>query len=69
MVHFKIKDAIPREERKARNLQEDLILCELTEVTFSEEETQPNPTKYYTDKEGVCLYRDELLSMFYDRVC
>lgn len=68
MVHFKIKDAIPCEERKARNLHEDLFLSELTEVTFSEEETQPTATKYFIDKEGVCVYREELLNMFYDRV-
>ena len=30
MVHFKIKDAIPCEERKARNLHEDLFIYELT---------------------------------------
>ena len=68
MLHFKIKDAIPREERKVRNLQEDLFLYELTEVTFFEEETQPTATKYFIDKEGVCVYREELLNMFYDRV-
>ena len=68
MVHFKIKDAIPCEERKARNLHEDLFLYELTYVTFFEEGTTPNTTTYYTDKEGVCLYRDALLNMFYDRV-
>lgn len=69
MIHFKIKDDISEAERKARNLQDDLILFELCDVTIHEDDDRPTVTfKCYFDESKDNIYKEQYINMFYEQV-